>query len=477
MKNLGKVVVLIFLIPFTLFGNISASVDSTTVELGDTVTLNLSVSGDDIEKPNIYSVCDSDVISSGSQTSIAMVNGKYSKEYMLSYQFIPQKSCVIKPIELEIDGKKETTKSINITVSKVKPSKDSEFILELKTNKKELYVGESFKVSLFLKQKKQTNAVDSKFIPPSMKGFWVKGESKPKRYEDGNYIVTQVDYMLAPQRVGELKVDKAQLKIATRSRGRNSWNSFVSNVKWKTYFSNDVIIKAKALPNGVGLIGDFKIKASVDKHSVNSGEAINLTVEVDGAGNLEDIESFKPYIDGVSVFDEKIVIDGTKLTQKLAFVSDNSFIIPSLSLKYLDSKTKKIKTIKTKEINIAVKNTKPKEQLVIKKEPKVKAISQTKEVVNITNISYLYIVLATLGGFIVGVLVMILKPWSIILKDKTKKISIKEPKQLFVKLLPFKDDKDVQTILDSLEKHIYSNQGLDIDKKVLKEIMLKYGVN
>jgi len=478
MKNLGKMIILIFLVPFTLFGNITASVDSTSVELGDAVTLSLKLSGDDIEKPNLYTICDSDIISSGSQTSIAVVNGKYSKEYILSYQFVPQESCVIEPIELMIDGEKEKTKAIKIKVGEVKSSKDSDFSLELKTDKKEFYVGENFKLTLLLKQKKQTNAVDSKFIPSSMKGFWVKSESKPIRYDDGDYIVTKVDYVLAPQRVGELSIDKAKLKIATRLSSRNSWSGFGVNVKWKTYFSNSLKINVKPLPNGVNLIGDFKIKANVDKVVVNAGEAINITVEVDGDGNLEDIKSFKPYIDGVSVFDEKIVIDGDKLTQKLAFVSDESFTIPPFSIKYFDSKTKKVKTIKTKEVKVSVKNTKPKGELVIKKDLKPKTILEKEKVVTTTSdISYIYIVVATIIGFILGVLVMIIKPWSIISSEKPKKVSIKEPKQLFIKLLPFKDDKDVQSILDSLENHIYSNQPLDVDKKVLKEILLKYRID
>jgi len=476
MKNLGKIVVLIFLVPFALFGNIRATVDNSNVELGDTVTLNLNLSGDDIAKPNLYTICDSDIVSSSSQTSVSIVNGKYTKEYILSYQFVPQSSCVIKPIELMIDGKKEKTKSINIKVGAVKASKDSEFSLELKTDKKEFYVGESFTLTLLLKQNKQTNAVDSKFTPPSMKGFWVKGESKPTRYDEGDYIVTRVDYLLAPQRVGELNIDKAKLKIAHRANGSNSWNSFISNIKWKTYFSNQITIDAKPLPNGVSLIGDFKIKASVDKTSVNAGEAINITVEVDGAGNLEDIKSFKPYIDGVSVFDEKIVIDGDKLTQKLAFVSDNSFTIPPFSIKYFDSKTKKVKAIKTKEIKIVVKNTKHNENLVIKKELKITPVSNNSEVLNVTNISYIYIAIATLIGFMVGIFVMVIKPWKVMFKDKAKKVSIKDPKQLFIKLLPFKDDKDVQKILDSLEKHIYSNQPLDVDKKVLKEVMFNHQI-
>ena len=51
---------------------------------------------------------------------------------------------------------------------------------------------------------------------------------------------------------------------------------------------------------------------------------------------------------------------------------------------------------------------------------------------------------------------------------------MKEPKILFMKLLPYKSDKEVQEILDMLEKNIYSDTKIEIDKKRVKDIILKY---
>ena len=248
MKNLGKIALLIFLFPYTLFGDIRASVDATTVELGDTVTYNLRVSGDDIGRPVIHSLCDSDIISTSSQTSIEIINGAYQKSYLLSYKFLPQKSCIIKPIEIEIDGKTEKSNSVELTVKAVVASKDSQFKLIIQSDKKEVFVGESFEMTLLFKQKQGAQAIDSKFIPPVMKGFWVKNESQPTRYQDGDYVVTKIIYTIAAQREGELKVAKAQMRIASRSNSRDRWNSFLSAVKWKTYFSNDLSIAVKPLP-------------------------------------------------------------------------------------------------------------------------------------------------------------------------------------------------------------------------------------
>ena len=295
MKNHGNFLIILTLLLLPLhvaMAGVIAKVDYSTVEVGDMVTYSLELSGDDISRPKILRICDSDVISTSSQTSMQVINGDFTKSYILSYKFLPQKSCTIKPVPIEINGAKELSNPVEVTVKKVTGAKDKEFELVLKTPKKSVYVGESFDVTLLFKQKPNSRAVDSKFIPPELKGFWVKAESKPQRYQDGIYAVTKITYTLAAQRVGKLKISKAQMRIASRVNVRDNFGFFNSNIRWKTYFSNELDVDVKALPAGVSLVGDFSILASVDKESVAANEAVNLNIKVLGNGNLEDIESF-----------------------------------------------------------------------------------------------------------------------------------------------------------------------------------------
>ena len=78
-------------------------------------------------------------------------------------------------------------------------------------------------------------------------------------------------------------------------------------------------------------------------------------------------------------------------------------------------------------------------------------------------------------GIIFGIIVMLLKPWSIFKSEKS--LNIKDEKLLLVKLLPFKDDKEVQNILEILENNLYSEDKQKIDKKVLKELLNKYEIS
>ena len=472
MKNLGKIIFILFLIQSEIYAGVKASVDGKEVQRGDMVTYSLELSGEDIQRPNINNLCGEDVISTSSSTSIQSVNGEYKKKYILSYKFIPKKDCTIEHVEVNVDGKIEKTLPIDIAVKKVISSTKDKFSLRLYTEKKDVFVGEPFEVILILKQKKSVKVVDNKYNEPSFKGFWVKGTPTQEQDEDGEYIITRVVYTIAAQRVGKLNIASAQMKIASRSNAKNYFGGFFPQVKWKSYFSNELEVNSMPIPHGVSLVGDFNIEATVKNTTINAGEAVNLTVKLTGDGNLEDVKSFKPYIEGVSVFDEKIVIENNVLTQKITFVADSDFVIEPFLLKVFNTKTKTIKTISTNKIDIKVKNAKPKEELKIKRdETPVKVYEKTAQ----KEFDKFWLLMAFLIGLVGGILIMIIK--SIDFSRKNKKINLKDHKVLLVKLMPYKDNEDVKTIVEILENNRYSDKSKEIDKKGLKEIIKKYEIS
>lgn len=466
-----KLIFLLLIIPHITYAAVKAQVDYKTVELGDVVTYSLEISGDKIKRPNIQRLCDADVISTSSQTNMQIINGNFKKNYILSYKFIPQKSCKIEPIEIEISNKTEISNAVEIEVKPVSATKDLDFFLTLKSSKKELYVGETFDIVLNFKQKIDAKAVDNEFMAPKFKGFWIKNESKPQREQNAKFVITKIVYTLSPQRAGTMQIKKAQMRIASRSNKTNNWGDWAPTLKWKTYFSNELSLDVKPLPAGVNLVGNFSIESKVDKKEINANEALNVTVEVSGVGNLEDIKSFKPYIDGVTAFDEKIAINGTKLTQKIAFIPERDFSVPAFSLKYLDPKTGKIKIISSKKIDIKVKNSKAKEELTIKREDK-KDVEIVKD--STAEFDKITLLITFLIGLISGVFIMLFKPIKGFKKHKSS--SIKNPKILLMKLLPYKDDEDVKKIIDILENNLYSNTNKEYDKKILKEVLKRYKI-
>lgn len=469
LKTILKILTIFLFSHITLYGGIvKAKVDSKKIEVGDSVTLSLSISGEDITKPSIQKICDSEIISTSTQTNMQIINGSVSKSFTLNYTFVPQKSCRIEPIEVEVDNKIEKSEPIEIEVANTGVRKDADFILTLSSDKKELFVGEPFELTFTFKQKREVDAVDLKFFPPEFNGFWVKSQTQPQRSQDAKEIITKIVYKMAPQRAGEFKISKAQIDVAVRSSNANNFSPWMPAIKWKSYFSNEIVFDIKPLPSGVALAGDFTLKASADKEEVDSNEPVNVVIDVIGEGNLEDIKSFKPGIEGVAVFDEKISIDRDVLTQKIAFVSERDFTIPSFSLTYFDTKTKEIKTVSTKEIAVHIKNAKTQEILNIKKEDSesqnIESKSRTQDSIN----SFFFF----LSGLAIGVLIMFfIKKTGF---KKEKKSSIKDPKTLLMKLLEFRDDEEVKKVIEILEKNIYQNQNIELDKESLNRIRSRY---
>jgi hypothetical protein len=476
MKNLGKILLTLSLMVNVAFATVSAKVEPRNIYEGESATYILTVSGSKIKKPLISDICGNEITATSSQTSIESINGNYKKSYKLSYQFVPRKNCTISSVEIEIDSKIELSNSVDVIIKPRKQDFQADFILSFSTPKTELYIGEPFELTLLLKQRRGAEAIDSKYLAPQFKGFWMKSEESAKRVDDGEFVVTKVVYMLAAQREGKLHIEPATLKIAQRT-GVNNWGTFRPQVKWKTYYSNTLDITSKILPNNAKIVGDLSLNASVQKQEINPNEPVNLTISVTGEGNLEDIESFKPYVDYVNIFDEKIIVNKNILTQKLVFVSDRNFTIPAFELIYFDVNTKALRKLKTQPIEIIVRGGSAKDELVIKREePTIKTpiVTHSNELTVENN--YLYILFAFIIGLIVGVLLMLIRVGKS--DKKTKKLDIKNEKLLLVKLLTFKDiDSDVANIVDILENNIYSKEKQVVDKKLLKEIIKKYDIS
>jgi hypothetical protein len=387
---------------------------------------------------------------------------------------MPTKDCTIAPIDVNVDSKTIKTNAIDIKVKPYKASKDDDFILTYTSDKKEVYIGEPFSLTLLLKQRKDAQALDSKFEAPKFKGFWIKNETKPKRYQDATHNITKVIYTMAAQRAGKQQITPAKLQIATRSNMQNSWGSWTNSVKWKSYFSNKLMIKVKDLPQNLQIVGDFTLDIALNKKTLNANEALNITLTLKGDGNLEDVKSFKPDIDGVSVFAEKIEIKGNTLTQKLAFVGDKDFKIPSFKLKYFDLKTKSIKILSTKAVDIKV-NAPKIDKLVIKKDQtQNKKNGIENKVIVQDGISSLNALFIFMAGIFMGITLFYFKDLKFLQKEQ--KISLKDPKKLLVKLMPHKEDEEVKKIIDTLEANLYAGKNQEVDKKLVKKCIQRYGI-
>jgi len=477
MKNLGKIGILL-LVSVALHAGLNVSVDSTKVMQGDSVVFTVRATGDRIEKLQLISLCGEQITSSAMGTNIRSINGNFSKENSFQYTFTPLHDCTIAPISLNIDGKKEVSEAIDIKVSKMPTSKDSPFILEMSTDKKNVRVGEPFAVTINFKMRRDAQAVDSKFTPPEIKNMWIKKEDQGARQEVDNYIVTRLTYIMAAQKEGPQRIGAAHMKIAERTRARDAWGQWLPSVKWRSYYSNELDINVSKLPSGVSIVGDFQMEVHTDKTEAQANEAVSVTLSIVGQGNFEDIGSLKPFVAQVSTFEEEPKIaealTGGTWEQKFTFVGDNDFEVPAFKLEYFDTQTQSTKLLSTKPIHVHINGgvvSKVSDEVKVEKADTLVSVPTIQHEVKETT-SLLTIGGAFLAGFLVALL-LALRPWQY-LKVQKETLSIRDEKALIRFLMPYIADNEVKVMVDLLEERVYRGSQKTIDKKALKVMLKKY---
>ena len=488
---LGSILLLLF--PVILLAEVTASVDKRAVYPGDSVTFSISATGSDIEFPKIDTIDGFSINDSGVSTSIVIINGNMKKTKRKLYSFSPDKNVTIPSFTVKVDGKEYKTSPITIKILNPNSAKSiKEASLELRADKNSSYVGEAIDLELILKIKANANIAQAQIEQPKFENLWVKQYGDVQKYQEGDYVIQKYHFIAFPQQSGKIEIKPIVAHIAKVKKdaydplfGQGmSISIFGNNLDWSKIRSNPLTIDVKSLPNNLELYGDFNIKATVDKKKVNAGKAVNLTLLVEGIGNIDDVKKFNLDIPNAVVYaDEPKVVNGFRgkeyggrFTQKIAIVADSNYTIPSIELKYFDKNSKKEVTKKTKPIDIEVIGSIATKAAVTK--PKIEVATEEnrteKQQVVVKNevwyIKYITLVI----GFILGALSVMI--WQKIKAPKEKKeIPIvkkikrtKSDKELYKILLPYaKDSENIAKELKKLEENIYKNKKNKINKDAI----------
>jgi len=472
---LGKIVLFVLCTYFS-FGGVKASINKSTFYLGDSVTLLISASGEDIKFPPITSIEGFRVIGTSSSQQISIINGKTNKTQVMEYSFEPTKSLHINPFIIEIDGKQAFTNPVDITMVEPSASKASDPIaLVLKTDKKSYYKGEPILTTITFKYKKDAGVIDAKLMEFNPEHFWVKTLNNPKPIEQNGYIIYKLNYILYAKQAGKVNIPNHSIKVAMRSG--------MSFMKWDKVFSNNLSLNIKDLPQGVNILGDYVIEASVDTTNAKQNDPVNFTIHIKGEGNLEDLNEFQPNMPNQVLYSSKPAIKASltanklmsDFTQKISIISDKDYTIPPISFKYFDMKTKSVKTISSKEIAIKV------EKSLQKSAPKIETLQSTpqtitqKEIQYIKEDSYVKYVYGVVG-FILGALTLFL-----VMRKNTKQVhheetpltkqikKAKTDKDLYDVLIAYSYDLTIKSYIKKLDENIYNNGKNKIDRRELIE--------
>jgi len=360
---------------------------------------------------------------------------------------------------------------LRLEVSKA-TAKNSDFLLEMKIAKKEVMQFEAVPMEVIFKRAANKDVRDLRFAPPKFDNFWVKEGKKTKPYQEGNFIVHKINFFLYPQKSGEFELNPAQVNVGVVSQRRDIFNMLTNQLDWKSVFSNMVSLHVKPLV-GTNLYGEFDIKASVDKTTIESNEGTNFSIKITGNGNFDDIEAYDLKIEKANIYADKPTvktyvqkykIEG-EFTQKFSISSNSDFIIPSLKLIYFDSTLEKLVTKKTKPISLHVNSLKEEKSVQISSTVPVK-----NKIIKVEVLNYYYI----FGAFLLGVLItiFILLAFYFLKKKEYTVPKFKSDRDLLKEMLKHRgksDDIDKQIL--ALEENLYANGKNKIDKKVIDDFI------
>lgn len=490
---IGKLFLIILLINSNLLANVKAEVNNKYIDQGEAVLFTITAKGEQVSFPDITNISNFQITNSSRGTSTQIYNGERETEHTIIYQLIPNKSFTIPSYKINIDGNEFSTKSIDVIVKLPEISKEGDdFIITLESNKKEAYIGETIEFKAIFKRKINVNYDKIELISPKFEGFWKKGEEEGRHYQDNGYDIQSYSFLYSPQKSGEIEIPNISARLATVENSNNYSIYRSQKVTWKRVFSNKLNIKVKELPNDVKLYGEFYIKSEIDKQETEANKPVNLNITIVGTGNIEDIEKFKVNIKNTNSFSDEPMIKGEiknkeyigVFKQKIAFVSDIDFVIPSLKIKFLNQKTKKIDTIQTDSLKIKVKGSK--ERKIIKNTLETnsqKSIPIPKEANLSSNRNDKIII------YILSTIILLMFIYIINNKFKRKIRKTDELNDIIIEIKKTKNDKEIldtlikenfslkspniSNIINKLEEKIYKKKDYIINKKEIIKLIIK----
>ncbi|MFH1380257.1 MAG: BatD family protein, partial [bacterium] len=386
----------------------SARVNRDTIVLGETLTLEVSVSGDtaSIPNPTIPAMPGLSINSSGRSQNISFVNGKVSSSITFNYVIMPQSigKHTIQPITLNAGGKVYETSPILIEVSKSQSSsspqsaqssppppvqKESlsktdtskDIFVKASLDKTTVYVGEQ--ATYTFKFYRRIRLVgDAQFAAPELIGF-VKEDLPPQKnyyadVDNTRFMVSEIQIALFPTSPGSAVIGPASLTVAVPVNSRDPFSNddffgsiFGARGEKKLLKTEQLSLKVLPFPDKGkpdsfnGAIGKFNITSKVDNTNLKVGEPITLSVTISGKGNIKsitepvfgDIHGFRAY-DTVSSLNSEVkdyAITGSKVFQTVLVPEISGTLeLPSLSFSFFDPASKTYKTVQPNPISVTV---------------------------------------------------------------------------------------------------------------------------
>lgn len=397
--NIKKIITFIIVCFFTtiLYANqieMYSSVNKTSIALNETLQLTISIKGDSKSLPHfsVPTLKDFNIYGSSQSKSMSIVNGQITNTVSYIYTLSPKKEgeYEIPSFKLDYNGETYETEAIKIIVSKaqtvssasvqntqIPKQKQSSQVynfdtskavfVESKVDKKTAYINEKiiYTFSFYTSVNLLSNP---SYQAPSFIGFFT-GNTIQNNYRTQingrDYVVTDVSTEIYPQQEGNIKIDKSVIVVSIEDFSKNYddfFASFFRRSKNVELVTDEINVKVLKVPQNIGMVGNFKMSATVDKKDKKENEPFDLKIIISGDGNIKTIQEPELILsDNLKKYEtsEKILKQGDKeigkeFTTLIMPLSAGEGEIKISAKKYFDVQTKQIKSLPAKNIKVNV---------------------------------------------------------------------------------------------------------------------------
>lgn len=500
MVKRSKLLFVLLTIYYALFtmlhaASVRATVNTVEVVKGNPVELRIKATGGSAKFPKFLMVGDVPVSgqSSSSSRNLSMINGKVTSEQSTTkvIQFIPEHNMTIPSYSVTIEGTQYETETIDIKVvnaSRETNTANGLFSLEMRASKNKVMVGESFMLTVYFSLRNDVRLSEEvQYTQPDLTEFIAIQDKDPSAYRQGNYQVQEVRYIVTAQREGVFTINPANARVALPDRSRRDIFGMTFGSIWKQALSNTLNIEVLAQEKESDLIGDFTIDATVDAQEVKANKPVNLTLKIEGKGNLQSFEFPKYEIDGVTIYSDEAKVD-TKIvggelysiySKSFAFIAEDDFTIPARSFTMLSPTDQKVKELSLKAYEIKIKNstssamteinTKGIVQTQISQQPVQAKEVITEKQVEVKNVAWWMLA----SAFVLGAVFMYLLRFLPKLKLGASS-PYKESEALKILYAHMGEDEAVEEMVRKLYARKNGDKSVLIDKKELKEMVERF---
>ncbi|GAA0694126.1 protein BatD [Dyella marensis] len=343
--------------------DVRAVLDRGSVQLGETVTLNLKVSGGSVGTPDL-SVLDNDfeVLGTSSNSSLSIVNGKRTSEFTYGIALRPKHVGRLTIPAIALAGGSTEPVQLEVTApdQQAAAAAGKDVFVEAVAEPRNAYVGQqmSFVVRLFFAASLSNGAMDE----PQADGAELSklGDDSNYQAERGGrrYNVIERRYALIPQHAGHIQVGPVSFQGELIDMADP--NSFFGSTRAMSAASAPVSIDVRAVPAAAGKTAwlparalSLAMEAPPEATQLRAGQPLNLTMTVQATGlPYESLPALSlPRIDGATVYPDKPVngtrVDGAWLSgrrqQSFAVVpgKPGELVIPATTLTWWNTQTDK----------------------------------------------------------------------------------------------------------------------------------------